>query len=151
MCIRDISIATLSHEYVHLSDRKRMSLFFNFLYLFPQIFAVFALLAPHNLWFLLFLLCLLPIPSPGRAWAEFRGYRMSMAVYHWLLCGRYSIDHITHQFVSSNYYWMFPFKGFLRRKFEAEYEKIKQDDLAPELHEIKYVLTSAGVSCYPIN
>ena len=137
------SITTLAHEYVHLSDRKRMSLVFNFLYLMPQIFVVFALLFPYSNWFLLFLFCLLPLPSPGRAWAEFRGYRMSMAVHYWLTGEKYNIDHIVRQFVSSNYYWMFPFEGFVRSRFEEAFRNIQQDNLSAELEEIKKILTAA--------
>ena len=142
------SIKTLAHEYVHLSDRKKLNLLFNFLYLSPQILAIFAFLCPMNLWFLLFLLCLLPIPSLGRAWAEFRGYRMSMAVYYWLTGERYSAAFTTHQFVSSNYYWMFPFRGFLTEAFDKEYKKIVFDDLAPELREIKNLLTTSTLAVY---
>jgi len=142
------SIITAAHEYVHLSDRKRLSYLFNFLYTSPQVLAVFALLSPINLWFLLFLLCLLPIPSPGRAWAELRGYRMSMAVYYWLSGERYSVEFMIHQFISSNYYWMFPFRSILKKAFNREYEKIVADDLAPELREVKNVLTSSIVAVY---
>ena len=142
------SIITLTHEYVHLSDRKRLNLLFNFLYVSPQILAVFALLYPINIWFLLFSLCLLPIPSLGRAWAEFRGYRMSMATYYWLCGERYSTEFMVHQFVSSNYYWMFPFRGILKRIFNREFNKIVEEDLSPELREVKNLLTTSLVSVY---
>lgn len=142
------SIITLTHEYVHLSDRKRLKLFFNFLYLSPQVLAVFALLYPISAWYLLFLLCLLPIPSLGRAWAEFRGYRMSMATYYWLSGERYSVEFMIHQFVSSNYYWMFPFRSMLRGAFNNEYKKLVADDLSSELREIKNVLTTLTASVY---
>ena len=142
------SIITLTHEYVHLFDRKRLKLLFNFLYLFPQILAVFALLYPINPWCLLFLLCLLPIPSLGRAWAEFRGYRMSMATYYWLSGERYNAQFMTHQFTSSGYYWMFPFGSFLKGVFDREYKKIVADDLSPELREIKNVLTASIGAVY---
>ena len=140
------SVATLAHEYVHLSDRKRMNLIFNFFYLTPQIFVVFALLFPYSNWFLLFLFCLLPLPSPGRAWAEFRGYRMTIAVYYWLTGGKYDIEHVVHQFVSSNYYWMFPFGGFIREHFEKAFKDIQQDKLTSELREVKNILTAARFS-----
>jgi hypothetical protein len=142
------SIVTLTHEYVHLSDQKRLKLLFNFLYLFPQIFAVLSLFYPVNPWCLLFLICLLPIPSPGRAWAEFRGYRMSMATYYWLSGERYNAQFMAHQFASSNYYWMFPFESFLKGAFNQEYEKIVADDLSPELREIKNVLTASVGAVY---
>tara|TARA_Y100000310_G_scaffold81973_1_gene78581 strand:- start:132 stop:809 length:678 start_codon:yes stop_codon:yes gene_type:complete len=142
------SIITLTHEYVHLADRKRLNLLFNFLYLSPQVLVVFALLYPINLWFLLFLLCLLPIPSLGRAWAEFRGYRMSMATYYWLTGERYSAEFMIHQFISSNYYWMFPFRGILKRAFDRDFKKVVADDLSPELREIKNVLTTSLLAVY---
>ena len=142
------AIITLAHEYVHLRDRKRLGLFFNFLYMTPQILAVFALLYPYNNWFLLFLICLLPLPSFGRAWAEYRGYRMSMAVFYWIYGIQYNIEHIVYQFTSSNYYWMFPFRSYIRNKFAKQYEKIRQDTLSSEMREIKYVLTKAAETVY---
>ena len=142
------TISVLAHEYVHLKDRKRLGWFFNFLYLSPQILSVFALLAPLNLWFLLFLLFLLPVPSPGRAWAEVRGYRMTIAAYYWLVAGKYNLDHVVGHFVGPNYYWMWPFKKYVRNLFEKEYENIQNDILTPELREFKKVLTDAGVICY---
>ena len=134
------AIATIAHEWVHLYDRKRMGLIFNFLYASPQILAPFVLLAFWNLWFLLFALCLLPIPSPGRAWAEIRGYRMSIAVYYWISGQKVDLKWIVDQFVSSSYYFMWPFRGWLMKKFQKEFEKIKNDELSPELRAIKNII-----------
>jgi ABC-type multidrug transport system fused ATPase/permease subunit len=142
------STTILLHEYVHLSDRQRLGLLFNFLYLSPQILAVFALLYPVSPWFLLFLLAALPIPSLGRTWAEIRGYRMSIATHYWLTGDKYNIDFVVNQFVSSNYYWMFPFKGWIKDFFEREYEKIKREELSPELTKMKNLLTSYTHSVY---
>jgi len=133
-------IEILAHEYVHLADRKRLGLFFNFIYLSPQILSVLSLGAFWNLWFLLFLLFLLPIPSPGRAWAEFRGYRMSMAVMYWTTGQKININFLLDQFTKSGYYWMWPFRKQLKLKFEKEYDNIKKDILAPELQEIKKII-----------
>jgi len=134
-------IATLAHEYVHMSDRKRLGWLFNLLYLSPQIFAVFAIGAFFNLWWLLALLFLLPIPSPGRAWLEFRGYRMSMAVYWWLTGREINTVWVEQQFTSSGYYWMFPFKKFLESRISSAIENIKSgENLPPEISEIKKVL-----------
>ena len=136
------AIATLAHEWVHLHDRQRMGWFFNFLYIMPQCFFVFGLLAFWNPWFLLFFLFLLPVPSPGRAWAEFRGYRMTIAVYYWLSGQKVDLKWIVDQFVSSNYYFMWPFRSYLMKKFQKEFEKIKKDKLTTELMIIKAVLKS---------
>jgi hypothetical protein len=127
------AIATLAHEWVHLYDRRRLGWIFNFLYIMPQCFFVFGLLAFWSPWFLLFFLFLLPIPSPGRAWAEFRGYRMSIAVYYWLSGQKVDLKWIVDQFVSSNYYFMWPFRGYLMKKFQKEFEKIKNNELSIEL------------------
>ena len=117
-----------------------MGLVFNFLYASPQCFAPFALLAFWNLWFLLFLLCALPIPSPGRAWAEIRGYRMTMAVYYWLSGQKVDIKWMVEQFVGPSYYFMWPFRKWLMKRFNKEFEKIKNNELAPELIIIKNIL-----------
>ena len=130
------AIATLAHEWVHLHDRRRLGWFFNFLYMMPQCFFIFGLLAFWNLWFLLFFLFILPIPSPGRAWAEFRGYRMTIAVYYWLSGQKVDLKWIVDQFVSSNYYFMWPFRGWLMKKFQKEFDKIKNNELSPELQII---------------
>ena len=134
------AIEIIAHEYVHLRDRKRLGLLFNFLYASPQILALLALLGFYNSWFLLFLLCLLPWPSPGRAWLEFRGYRMSMAVYYWFHGAKLDPRWIAHQFVGSNYYWMFPFEKLVTRTFEKEYKKIKSGVLTKELKDVKMIL-----------
>ena len=134
------AIKILAHEYVHLHDRRRLGLAFNFLYITPQIFSLAALLAPYNFWCILFLVFLLPIPSPGRAWLEFRGYRMTMAVHYWFYGVPPKQEWILRQFVSSNYYWMFPLKGYLSRRFNQEFEKIQQNDLTSELEDVKIVL-----------
>ena len=142
------STEILCHEYVHLSDRKRYGLLFNFLYLTPQLLAIVALLYPLSPWFLLFLVCLLPLPSPGRAWAELRGYRMSMAVRYWLTGDKIDIDFIVQQFTGRNYYWMLPAKKWVENWFQTEYGKIINDELTPELREVKNLLTAYSFSVY---
>ena len=138
------AIATLAHEYVHLKDRKRMWLFFNFLYLFPQNLAPFALLGAFGnspLWYLC-LLFLLPIPSPTRAWLEFRGYRMTLAVWcHFLgpnwRYGKFIDSIVEKQFSSSAYYWMFPFDRYLVKKFYLEHARRRN---VPEVREVLEIL-----------
>ena len=134
------AIATLAHEWVHLSDRKRMGLLFNFLYIAPQCFFPFALLGFINPWFFLFFLALLPLPSPGRAWAEIRGYRMTIAVYYWLSGQKVDLKWIVDQFVSSSYYFMWPFRGWLMKRFNKEFEKIKKGELSGELQVIHDII-----------
>jgi len=138
------AIATLAHEYVHLKDRKRMWLFFNFLYLFPQNFATFALLGAFGnspLWYLC-LLFLLPIPSPTRAWLEFRGYRMTLAVWSLFLgpdwkYGKFVDSIVEKQFSGSGYYWMFPFDRYMVQKFYVHHSRRRN---IPEVKEILELL-----------
>jgi hypothetical protein len=132
---------TLAHEYVHLYDRQRLGWLFNILYLSPQIFALLALGAFWNPWWLLALLFLLPLPSPGRAWLEFRGYRMTAAVQWWLAREEINTVWIENQFTGPAYYWMFPFKKFMERRIVKAIENIKSGIiLPPEIFEIKLIL-----------
>ena len=117
------AIATLAHEYVHLKDRKKMGFLFNFLYLFPQNLVFFSLLGIFNPWWYLCLLCALPIPSPTRAWLEYRGYRMTMFVYEHFGAMRNIddfIDWIAEHFSNSTYYWMFPAKSYIKNKLKRD-------------------------------
>ena len=141
------AMATLAHEYVHLKDRKRMWLFFNFLYLFPQNLAAFALLGAFGnspLWYLC-LLFLLPIPSPTRAWLEFRGYRMTLAVWaHFLKekldTGSFVNSIVEKNFAGSAYYWMFPFKRYLIKKFYTHHDRRMN---VPEIQEVLNILENS--------
>ena len=141
------AIATLAHEYVHLKDRKRMWLFFNFLYMFPQNRAAFALLGAFGntpLWYLC-LLFLLPIPSPTRAWLEFRGYRMTLAIWALYLkdklnTGTFVNSIVEKNFVGSAYYWMFPFRRYMLRKFYNHHDRRRN---IPEIQEVLKVLENS--------
>ena len=138
------AIATLAHEYVHLKDRKGMWLFFNFLYLFPQNLAAFALLGAFGnspLWYLC-LLFLLPVPSPTRAWLEFRGYRMTLAVWAFYLkesldTSRYVNSIVDRSFSGPAYYWMFPFRKCLLKKFYIHHARRRN---IPEIREVLNIL-----------
>ena len=137
------AILVLAHEWVHLSDRKRFGPLFDIGYLFPQCLAFLSLLAPFlSVWWLLCLLFLLPIPSPTRAWLEFRGYSMTMACKWWLTGNEINYYWIERQFVGQWYYFMWPFKGIVRKMFEKQMEKIKNDDLSPEQRKVKEIIFS---------
>lgn len=137
------AILVLAHEWVHLSDRKRFGLLFDIGYLFPQCLAFLSLLAPFlSVWWLLCLLFLLPIPSPTRAWLEFRGYSMTMACKWWLTGNEINYYWIERQFVGQWYYFMWPFKGIVRKMLEKQMEKIKNDDLSPEQRKVKEIIFS---------
>jgi len=126
-------IEIMAHEVIHEYDRKRIGTVpYTIAYAFPQILAVFALGAIGAIWnpwwllCLLFLLLLAPIPAPGRAWAEIRGYHTNMMVTR--LIGHdpkyYAEWAADTQFCSPAYYFMFPFRDYVINKLmETEYEK----------------------------
>lgn len=111
-------IPTLAHECQHILDNKRLSIFYPLVYLFPQILAALSLLSTLAIWFstwhLLWLLCLLflaPIPAPGRAWIEKRGYLMTLVCYSWLYDTTLALNQLSfilRQFTGSAYYFMRP-------------------------------------------
>ncbi|MCK9567833.1 DUF4157 domain-containing protein [Candidatus Pacearchaeota archaeon] len=117
------AISVLAHELVHIQQAKRYGkVLFSILYLFPQCLAVFALLAPISLWFLLFLLCLAPLPAPWRTKFEVGGYTMSLFVLNeQLIFFQNSPDKIYEilceesdkinriYFVGPSYWFMWPF------------------------------------------
>lgn len=128
----DGAIEIMAHEVIHEYDRKRLGTVpYTLAYAFPQILAVFALGAIGAIWNLWWLLCLLfllflaPIPAPGRAWAEIRGYHTNMMVTR-LKGGDvnvYADWAADTQFCSPAYYFMFPFKNYVvRRLLETGYE-----------------------------
>lgn len=107
--------ATLEHEIVHIFDQQTFfgllpkvsakinTFLFLFLYFTPQVFSILSILAFWNLWWLLCLLFLLPLPSPFRMIIEMRAYRRTRE-----LGG--SIKELVEKFCTSKYYWMFPFR-----------------------------------------
>jgi len=125
------------HEFVHLSDTKRLSLRYVLAYGFPQIFtplALLAFLAFWKIWFLVclsFLLCVAPWPAPGRTWAELRGYTMSMAVNLW----RYgdvqetTIDWIVPQFTGWAYYRMCPNEKKIRDQLTKAVQSVRDGSI----------------------
>ncbi|MEL6589682.1 MAG: hypothetical protein AAFP02_10090 [Bacteroidota bacterium] len=106
----EAAMRILAHEAVHLSDAAKISWpLFAVAYLFPQILAVgvfsFPWLGP---WALLFLLFLLPIPSPTRARYESRAYAIDLLTHHPDVHHQI-LAHATAQFEGWNYYKMYPF------------------------------------------
>lgn len=120
------AVRVLAHEIVHIHDRKRLNkkytiIAYPFLYLFPQILAVFSLLTflafvnLNWLFCLLFLLFLAPIPAPGRFYLEARGYAMTMFVRTLMrkVPDQQKVeDHakkVVKHFIGPLYYFMWPF------------------------------------------
>lgn len=77
------AICILAHELMHIRQAEKYGkIIFSILYLFPQCLALLALLAPVSLWFLVFLICLAPLPAPWRTKFEREGYTMSLFMFY---------------------------------------------------------------------
>lgn len=133
----------LGHEAQHVYDKQRFflgMLGYGLFYLAPQIFALASLGALLAIWFdVRWLWCLTsialiaPLPAYGRYWAERRGYLISLLGYTWLFGDNYVKEHVLpnvlDQFTSSNYYFMWPFRGSVERWLTTNLHKYKD---APE-------------------
>lgn len=154
----------VAHEYVHMHDRKHAParwLTYGLWYMAPQIFAVLGLVGavvalatwnPVWLWSLLALLLAAPIPSPGRTHYEMRGYTMSMAVNYWRYGSvrDYQREHVLEKFTGPDYYWMWPFKGSMKKKIDnavamLESGRIFQRKGAQPFIEVHGLLRDLGV------
>jgi hypothetical protein len=129
----NMSIEILAHETLHEYDRKKWGNFiYTMMYSSPQIFALLALGAIGAIWNSWWLLCLLsllflaPIPSPGRALIETRGYRVNVMLERMKSYGdpqAYAEWVADKQFCGPAYFFMFPFRNYIINKLlETEYE-----------------------------
>lgn len=132
----------LMHELVHIKDYYKFKILFSFLYLFPQILFPLFILGFFNPYFFIFSIFIIPIPALFRAYFEYKAYIMSMYATH-QLSHKYdfnwspdiAINSYIKNFVTSNYYYMFPFKNYLIKCFYIKFREI-QDDLHPFDDEI---------------
>jgi hypothetical protein len=108
--------AIIAHEKTHMMDES-VNFFYKLLYLLPQVLASLSLFSFISWYFLFFLLFLLPIPSPGRKYYEYRGYVIQLYVFNELFkankLSRSYVDKevgfIKKQFSGPAYYFMWPF------------------------------------------
>jgi len=126
---QEVFASILAHELVHMKDAQKEGNVSMFLRnAFPQILAVLAIPvfgAFWNLWFLLslvFLLALLPLPSPGRRDIEFRGYSMSMAIRYWTGGEFTNADYefYASEFTGPSYYFMWPFRDDIMNRLKMQ-------------------------------
>lgn len=119
------TFATMAHEYVHLADHgfaMRMTYHWP---LYMSAFSLVALLAIWlSLWWLLalgFLVCLLPLPSPGKAHYEMRAYAMTLALNIWR--GKENPDWLKEKladnFTGWGYYKMWPFRKSVMERLDT--------------------------------
>ena len=139
---RDSASRVLAHEYVHVLDSiEAGSFIFSYSYLFPQVLATLSLCSlSGNLWWLLSLLFLLPIPAPMRCHYELRGYAMSDAVSYKVFGEFLPIDFIEKQFLTSAYYYMWPFKHDIHNRILANRDLIKKGALNQKIEKSSEIL-----------
>ena len=126
------------HELVHLHDHKRIgSLWFQFSYLIPQIFALPALLLFLLSWKIalpVLIFFLLPLPSYFRMIYERRAYYASMYSLK-KLSDRMKFNpqleqqasYFAGRFVDSSYYFMWPFSSIIDDDFAAAAQLVAAD------------------------
>lgn len=131
--------AVLAHELRHIQQNKKYGLLYSLGYLFPQILIVFSLLAFFNLWFLLFLVCALPIPAIFRMIFEREGYKTTIFIFYLYLAQKNTdvarvnsiinnnINFANEQFTSSAYYYMWPFG--IDKYLSNEFNRMKSGDI----------------------
>lgn len=118
------------HEGIHILQAKKYTrVGFGVLYFFPQVLAVLVVLAPIlSWWWLLALLFLAPLPAPFRMMFELKAYQLSVSVHQWRNGSTSKmkdyIDHIVDDnFAGPGYWFMYPFKGYIRRKLGEAQDK----------------------------
>ena len=141
---RDSAAQTLCHEFVHIADENLVGSFvFRLSYLFPQWMSLFAFSVFFaGPWSLAFLIFLLPLPAPFRTFWELRGYAMTDAVFFERYKQFAGKDHLTEQFTSSNYYFMWPFKKTLWREIEKNREYIRSGRLHKKIIDTDKILSA---------
>lgn len=125
----------LAHEACHMFRSKKMGSFIhNFLYLFPQVLIFLSLLSLLAIWFsnfwllnLLWILCLTPLPAYFRYQEEMSGYLMKMCISWWMYeeIPDSILDHIAEKFLTSDYYWTWPFKKAIYKHLEQERQAVQ--------------------------
>lgn len=131
----DGAAQVLCHELVHITDEQQVgSLLFRLSYLFPQCFALLALLTiVAGPWPLLFLLFLVPLPAPFRTFWELRGYAVTDAVVH-RAAGRFtSKSWMAGQFTTGSYFFMWPFAADIENRIEKNRNLIAQGRLKEKI------------------
>ncbi len=139
-------LITLCHEFMHVRDGQKLPVLFQLFYLFPLTLAPVALLTlfflPWPITLVLLIICLSPLPAPGRAYFELRGYTTSLFAINELAkeAGMSeperkdklikAADIYNKQFIGFNYYLMWPFG--VRKQLEANTTKILSGKLAEE-------------------
>lgn len=145
----------LFHEVQHVSDYKKNRPWFILSYLFPQVLALMSLLsflalAGNLSWLLslLWLVMLAPLPSPMRMYWEIRGAACNMAYLMWArgFVPFHTKEHIRANFISSAYYFMWPFPRVMDELLATVEEKILEGELTEVQQETGIFLVDRGLA-----
>ncbi len=146
------AVKILFHEFVHLSDRKRLGVWFTIGYALPQLLAVVLLIALAVSAFVgswVLSVCVMvavlafmsPLPAHWRMKFEMRGYTMNMAINLWRFSSvtARTRDWIAKQFVGPAYYFMWPFPNDVDKRIEAAVSVLEQSNKADvDVYEVVY-------------
>jgi hypothetical protein len=135
---------TVLHEGQHAQDAQKVNNYiFGIAYLFPQLIGILGVLytiaiaialplgAPlFLLWGCLSLIFLAPLPAFFRANTEIRGYTVTLAVDFWsgtLGDEEQYLNWLVNVFSGPNYYYMWPFKCWVRSYFASKIKELKSN------------------------
>lgn len=148
------SFHTYFHEAQHGHDYIRFKILFTSSYISPQIFALPFLLAflaiPFSnewLYCLLFILLAAPIPSYFRSMWEWRGSSCNLALSIWRT-GKVSdrrIEFLVNRFKGPDYYFMWPFPKWFRKKLAKIEKKIRAGQLTEVQRETYKFLADRAI------
>ena len=143
---------TLAHEGRHVEqpvdvfrNRTVGNILHSVFYLFPQILApvvaVVFCLCMGPWWALLGLVCLLPWPSPYRAWAELDAYKITVMVHQWKYgeVNNGFIDSYTSNFCDSTYWFMWPFRRFVKVRLRSAAADAREWKTVREVAKDSYI------------
>jgi len=146
--------STLFHEAQHAYDYKKFPPWFVLSYLSPQILSLLSLLSfmaltGEYLWlaFILSIAFIAPLPSIFRTHWEMRGMSCGMAYKQWTVgkihesTVQFGID----RFCGPDYYYMWPFKGSMKRKIARAEQMIKDGKLTEVQKETYEFLLERGL------
>jgi hypothetical protein len=148
----EVAAQVLAHEGRHAIDERVNPILYKIKYLFPQILALLALLSIMSiwwrpaLWFLLALILLGPLPAYWRTHYELRAYTITLAVAYYstgsISYANIVLENIISRFTGPSYWYMWPFKGYIREELSRALTEIttgtlhQYDLYAAEIREL---------------
>jgi hypothetical protein len=147
-----------AHEGLHAFQAQKITrILFGLLYLFPQCLVPFfiPLAVFHTPWWLLAsVLCVLPWPAPFRGMWELEAYRISILILSLQRSSqvdRFIEEIVSQHFAGPTYYYMFPFKNYVREKlYQAKMAGLHWNDAAHPEYSAEFKKNSYIVDIYNV-